>query len=122
LEDALKVYVQEHLVEHLTRFYDNDAAELRVEFGNARGTKGNDIECHLTLHMPGAKTLQIEEETGDPYASLDAASDRLIRLCKRELERMREPSGHHQEHPLATAVADGKAPGGLIEDLLPSPE
>ena len=82
------------------------------------GNKGGvDKECHLTLHMPGAKTIQIEETTPDSYASLDAASDRLVRAAKKELERMRRPGRRHKEHPLATVVAEGGVPGGLIEDL-----
>ena len=99
--DALKAYVEDHLVKQLTRFYDNQAAELRVEFGDALPGKGGDhLECRLTLHMPGAKALHVEETTPDPYASLDAASDKLVRACKKEVEKMRE-AGHHVEHPLA---------------------
>ena len=67
--------------------------------------------------MPGAKTIQIEETTPDPYASMDAAADRLVRAAKKELERMRWPKGRHKEHPLATVVAEGGVPAGLVEDL-----
>ena len=102
----------------LARFYDNEAAELRVELGDARKSKGGlDKECHLTLRMPGARTIQIEESTQDPYASLDVAGDRLIRAAKKELSRMRRPPGHHKYRPLATVVAEGGVPGGLVEDL-----
>jgi hypothetical protein len=59
-----------------------------------------DKEVHLTLHMPGARTIQIEQTTPDPYASMDAAADRLVRAAKKEL-----------------LVAEGAVPGGLIEDL-----
>jgi hypothetical protein len=46
-------------------------AELHVEFGDADGPKrGQDGECHPTLHMPRAGTPQIEETTQDCYASL----------------------------------------------------
>ncbi|HKB76275.1 MAG TPA: HPF/RaiA family ribosome-associated protein [Myxococcales bacterium] len=122
LSQGLKSYAREHVVEPLNRFYDNEAAELRVELGDVNGSKGGlDKECHLTLHMPGARTIQIEETTPDPYASMDAASDRLVRAAKRELQRMRRPSRRHKEHPLATAVAEGGVPGGLIEDLPNAP-
>jgi len=122
LSHGLKSYAREHVVEPLNRFYDNEAAELRVELGDVNGSKGGlDKECHLTLHMPGARTIQIEETTPDPYASMDAASDRLVRAAKRELQRMRRPSRRHKEHPLATAVAEGGVPGGLIEDLPNAP-
>jgi ribosomal subunit interface protein len=118
LSAGIKNYAQEHVVAQLTRFYDNEAAELRVELGDERGSKGGlDKECHLTLRMPGARTIQIEETTQDPYASLDAAGDRLIRAAKKEIERMRRPPGRHKYRPLATVVAEGGVPGGLVEDL-----
>jgi ribosome hibernation promoting factor len=118
LSQGLKNYAQEHVVAPLNRFYDNQAAELRVELGDVNGTKGGaDKECHLTLHMPGARTLQIEETTPDAYASIDAAAERLVRATKKELQRMRRPSRRQKEHPLATVVAEGGVPGGLIEDL-----
>jgi putative sigma-54 modulation protein len=118
LSNGLKNYAQEHVVEPLQRFYDNEAAELRIELGDVNGTKaGADKECHLTLRMPGAKAIQIEETTPDAYASLDAAADRLVRTAKKELSRMRRPAGRHKEHPLATVVAEGGVPGGLVEDL-----
>ena len=118
LSQGLKSYAHDHVVEPINRFYDNEAAELRVELGDVNGSKGGvDKECHLTLHMPGARTIQIEEATPDPYASMDAASDRLVRAAKKELQRMRRPSRRHKEHPLATVVAEGGVPGGLIEDL-----
>jgi putative sigma-54 modulation protein len=118
LSAGIKKYAQEHVVAQLARFYDNEAAELRVELGDARGSKhGLDKECHLTLRMPGARTIQIEESTQDPYASLDAAGDRLIRAAKKEIERMRRPPGRHKYRPLATVVAEGGVPAGLVEDL-----
>ena len=118
LSPGLKSYARAHVVTPLNRFYDHEAAELRVELGDRNGTKGGlDKECHLTLRMPGARTIQIEETTPDPYASMDAASDRLVRAAKKELQRMRKPSRRHKEHPLATVVAEGGVPGGLIEDL-----
>jgi ribosomal subunit interface protein len=118
LSAGIKNYTQEHVVAQLTRFYDNEAAELRVELGDERGSKGGlDKECHLTLRMPGARTIQIEETTQDPYASLDAAGERLIRAAKKEIDRMRRPTGRHKYRPLATVVAEGGVPGGLVEDL-----
>src|SRR3954469_17443142 len=114
---GFKAYAEEHLVRPLSRFYDNQAAELRVEVGRTNGNRGEANECHLTLRMPGAKTIQIEEMTSDVYGSLDLAAERLVRVAKKELAKMRRPKGHHKEHPLATTVAEGGVPGGLIEDL-----
>ena len=114
---GMKRYAEEHLVQPLRRFYDNEAAELRVELGVVSKHRGESKECHLTLHMPGARTIQIEESTPDVYGALDVAADRLVRVAKKELARMRRPKGRHQAHPLAAAVSEGAVPGGLLEDL-----
>ena len=118
---GMKRYAEEHLIQPLRRFYDDEAAELRVELGVANGTGGESRECHLTLHMPGARTIQIEESTPDVYGALDVAADRLVRVAKKELARMRRPKGRHQEHPLATMVSEGRSSGGLLEDLPDGP-
>lgn len=118
LTPALKQYVEDHLVRQLTRFYDNQAAELRVEFEDSRPSRGGpDVTCHLTLHMPNARTIHVEESTPDAYASLDAGADRLIRAAHKEIDRMRDPGGHHTEHPLATTVSEGGIDARPIEEL-----
>ena len=119
LSAGMKRYAQEHVVEPLRRFYDNEAAELRVELGRANGHRGESKECHLTFHMPGTRTIQIEESTPDVYASLDKAADRLVRTAKKEVARMRRP-GRRQEHPLSTLPAGVGAPIELFDNLPPS--
>src|SRR5216684_5424375 len=39
LSRGLKSYAQKHVVGPLNRFYDNEAAELRVELGDVNGSK-----------------------------------------------------------------------------------
>jgi ribosomal subunit interface protein len=87
---GLKRYAEEHVLTPLSRFYDSEAAELRIEVGKANGHGGESREVHLTLHMPGRKTIQIEETTPDAFAALDAAGDRLLRTAKKEISRSRE--------------------------------
>ena len=53
----LKAYAEEHVVLPLRRFYDDEAAELRVEFGRDNANRGESKECHLTLRMPGARAI-----------------------------------------------------------------
>ena len=117
LSAGIKSYAEEHVAAPLRRFYDNQAAELRVEVGRVNGHRGESNECHLTLHMPGSRTIQIEESTPDLYACMDAAADRLVRTAKKELARMRRPKGHHKAHPLASVASEGGVPAGLLEDL-----
>src|SRR5467141_1186313 len=89
ITEGMRRFAEEHVVRPLRRFYDDEAAELRVEVGRENGNRGESTECHLTFRMPGTRTIQIEESTPDPYACL----------------------------ALATAVAEGGVPGGLVEDL-----
>ena len=48
---GLKRYAEEHLVQPLRRFYDNEAAELRVEVGRDNGNRGESkhTDTHFTL-------------------------------------------------------------------------
>lgn len=121
LTQDLKDYVGEHVVEPLRRFYDNQAAELRVEFGQTNGNRGEAKECHVTFHMPGARTVQIEEETSDLFGCVDNVAGRLIRNVKKEVERMRQPKGRRKARALGTVPAEVGVPAGLIEELPTGP-
>ena len=116
VSQGLRRFAEEHVVRPLRRFYDNEAAELRIEVGRDNGNRGESKECHLTFRMPGARTIQIEESTPDLYACLELAADRLVRVAKKEVGKRRTP-GRRKHHPLATVVAEGGVPGGLVEDL-----
>jgi ribosomal subunit interface protein len=104
LTAGLKRYAEEHVLGPLSRFYDSEAAELRVEVGKANGHGGESSEVHLTLHMPGKKTIQIEETTLDPYSALDAAADRLVRTAKKEIARDRERGSSVKARRVAAAL------------------
>src|SRR5258708_39612710 len=105
---GLRRFAEKHVVEPLRRFCDNEAAELRVEVGRDNGNRGESKECHLTLRMPGTRTIQIEESTPDVYACLDLAADRLVRGAKKELSKQRRPKGPHKPHPPGTVVREGR--------------
>jgi ribosomal subunit interface protein len=117
ITQGLRRFAEEHVVRPLRRFYDNEAAELRIEVGRDNGNRGESNECHLTFRMPGSRTIQIEESTPDLHACLELAADRLVRVAKKEVGKKRISKGRHQHHPLATFVVEGKVPGGLVEDL-----
>jgi ribosomal subunit interface protein len=109
---GLKRYAEEHVLLPLSRFYDSEAAELRVEVGRANGHGAESTEVHLTLHMPGHKTIQIEETTPDPFAAIDAAADRLVRTAKKEIARARDGGGVKARR---AAAALKSSP--IVEDL-----
>jgi ribosomal subunit interface protein len=112
ISNNLQRYAEEHVLTPLSRFYDSEAAELRVEIGRANGHGGDSREVHLTLHMPGKKTIQIEETTPDAYAALDAAADRLLRTAKKEIARQRSRGGERARRTIAALKASP-----VVEDL-----
>jgi ribosomal subunit interface protein len=106
LSSALRDYCEAHLVEHIRRFYDSEAAQLVIQFSDANGTKGgNDQEVHLTFYMPNARAIHVEQVTDDAFKSLDLARDRLIRRIKEEIRRWREPGHGPLERPLGRSAA-----------------
>jgi ribosomal subunit interface protein len=108
----LRRYAEEHLLSPLRRFYDSEAAELRVEIGHANGHGAQSREVHLTLRMPGRKVIQIEETTPDAFAGLDAAADRLMNSAKKQISRQRARGNDRLRR---TAEALKSSP--VVEDL-----
>jgi len=107
LSSALRNYCEVHLVEHIRRFYDSEAAQLVVQFNDTNGTKGgNDQDVHLTFYMPNARAIHVEQVSDDAFKSLDMARDRLIRRIKEEIRRWRQPGGHAPlDRPLGRTAA-----------------
>jgi len=117
---ALRNYVGEHVLQRLRRFYDSEAAELRVEVGRDNWNRGESRECHMTFRMPGAMTIEIEESLPDLYGAIDLAADRLVRVAKKQIDRMRRPKGHHKYRPLGTVAAEHGVRSGVLAEQLPS--
>jgi ribosomal subunit interface protein len=100
LTPALKGYVEEHLVERIENFYDDEAAELDVILADNNGPKGGeDKECRVTLFIPGSNPIHVTEASANMYESIDFARDRLEKALKRELEKKREVVGHPTHNP-----------------------
>ena len=91
LTDALRAYVDEHLVSHIERFADDEAAEIDISLVDINGPKGGvDKECRVTVRMPGLSSVHVTETADSLFPAIDAARDRLERTLKRALERRRE--------------------------------
>jgi len=107
LSSALRNYCETHLVDHVRRFYDGEAAQLVIQFNDGNGSKGgNDQEVHLTFFMPNSRAIHVEQVTDDAFKSLDLARDRLIRRVKEEIRRSRQPTAHGPlERPLGRTGA-----------------
>ena len=98
LTEAIKQHVQTHLVEHIKRFYDSDAAELEIHLRDTNGTKGGrDKECSVTVRLPHGHPIHITEQSEDIYKSIDLARDRVENSAKRLVERSHDK--RHESTP-----------------------
>jgi len=92
LSGAWKARVAEQLVAPLRRLVRNPATGLEVHLVDTNGPKGGeDKGVRVTLHLPGARAIHLEQGSADAYTAVDLLKERLERAVKRELERMREP-------------------------------
>ena len=111
-------FLEKHITRPLARVFDNPAAELSVHLFDERPRRGGvDQECRLSFRMPGARTLHVEATEDDLHKALLDAVDRLKRLVRRELSRMRTPARKPVHRPLGRTWRDrttrrGMTPGG----------
>lgn len=91
LTDAIKQHVQTHLVDHIKRFYDSEAADLEIHLRDSNGPKGGrDKECSVTVRFPHGPSIHITEVSEDIYKSIDLARDRVEKGAKRLVERSQD--------------------------------
>lgn len=91
LSDALKSYVDEHLVRHIERFADDEAAEIDISLVDTNGPKGGvDKECRVTVRLPGLSSVHVTESAESLFPAIDASRDRLETSIKRMLGKRRD--------------------------------
>ena len=91
LSDAIRAYVDEHLVSHIERFADDEAAEIDISLVDTNGPKGGmDKECRTTVRMPGFSSVHVTETADSVFAAIDATRDRLENALKRALDKRRD--------------------------------
>lgn len=93
LSDSLKAYVDEHLVAHIEKLADDEAAEIDISLMDNNGPKGGiDKECRATVRLPGLSAIHVTETSETVHQAIDATRDRLEKAVKRTLERRRDVS------------------------------
>jgi ribosome-associated translation inhibitor RaiA len=118
LPPDLPAFLQKHVTRPLVRMFDDPAAELSVHLGDERPRRGGvDQECRLSFRMPNTRTLHVEAVEDDLHKALLDAVDRLKRLVRRELSKMRAPSRKPMHRPLGRSWRErssrrGVTPGG----------
>src|SRR5512146_948983 len=119
LPPDLPGFLEKHVTRPLARLCDDSAAELAVHLGDERPRRGGvDQECRLSFRMPNARTLHVEAIEDDLHKALLGAADRLKRLVRRELSKMRTPAHRPlgrtwRERSSRRGVTPGGDPAGL---------
>ncbi len=118
LPPDLRAFLQKHVTRPLARVFDDPSAELALHLERARPRRGGvDRICRLSFRMPGTHTLHVESVQEDLHTAVLDASERLRRLVRRELDKMRAPSRRPLHRPLgrtfrARATRRGVTPAG----------
>jgi ribosome hibernation promoting factor len=93
LTDSLRDYANQHLVDPITKYIDDEATEVEIALVDINGTKGGvDQECRVTVRMPGFSGIHITETAETMFQAIDALRDRLEKTIKRTVEKRREAS------------------------------
>lgn len=110
----LPAFLHRHVTQPLARLFDDSAAELSVHLGDERPRRGGvDQVCALSFRMPGTRTLRVESKQDDLHKSLLDSADRLKRLVRRELEKMRAPARKPTHRPLGRTWRERSTRRGL---------
>jgi ribosome-associated translation inhibitor RaiA len=118
LPPDLPAFLEKHVTKPLARLFDDPSAELSLHLADQRPRRGGvDQQCRLSFRMPNTRTLHVETIADDLHKALLDASDRLKRLVRRELSKMRTPSRKAVHRPLGRTWRDrssrrGVTPGG----------
>jgi ribosome-associated translation inhibitor RaiA len=118
LPPDLPAFLQKHVTRPLARLFDGPAAELSLHLDDERPRRGGvDQQCRLSFRMPNTRTLHVEAVSDDLHKALLDATDRLKRLVRRELSKMRAPARKPLHRPLGRTWRDrstrrGVTPGG----------
>lgn len=117
LPPDLGTFLHKHVTRPLTRLFDDSAAELSVFLGDARPQRGGvDQECRLTFRMPGVRQLNVGSVKPDLYQALLDASERLKRVVKREVAKMRSGSRKPMHRPLGRSWRERSSRSGVTPE------
>jgi len=121
LPPDLPAFLQKHVTRPLVRLFDDPAAELSIHLGDERPRRGGvDQHCKLSFRMPNARTLHVETVEEDVHKALLDGVDRLKRLVRREIDKMRTPTRKPMHRPLGRAWRERSSRSGVTPDGEPA--
>jgi ribosomal subunit interface protein len=99
VDESLRTFVEGH-VERALHIFQQQAVEVEVHLVDTNVTKGGvDLAARMTLHVPGAPSIHVEEVSDDIRKAVVGACDRLEGAAKRWLDK-------HHHHPGEAALKD----------------
>ncbi len=117
LPPDLGTFLHKHVTRPLARLHDDSAAELSVFLGDARPQRGGvDQECRLTFRLPGVRQLSVASVRPDLLEALLQAADRLKRVVKREVAKMRSGSRRPMHRPLGRSWRERSSRSGTTPE------
>jgi ribosome-associated translation inhibitor RaiA len=117
LPPDLPAFLEKHVTRPLARIFDDASAELSIHLGDARPRRGGvDQECRISFHFPRSRTLHVKSVEDDLHKALLGAAERLKRLVKRELGKMRTPSRKPMHRPLGRTWRERSTRRGVTPD------
>jgi putative sigma-54 modulation protein len=117
LPPDLPAFLQKHVTRPLARVFDDAAAELSIHLDDERSRRGGvDQECRMSFRLPGARTIHVESVADDVHKALLDAAERLKRLVKREIGKMRAPSRRAMHRPLGRSWRERSSRRGVTPD------
>jgi len=96
VDEALRSFVTLHVERALERIFQQQAVEVDVHLVDTNVAKGGlDLSARLTLLVPGAPALHVEEVSDDMHKAVVGACDRLGRAARRLVDKRH----HHPGEP-----------------------
>jgi ribosome-associated translation inhibitor RaiA len=121
LPPDLPAFLERHVSRPLARLFDDPAAELSVHLADQRPRRGGvDQECRLSFRIPGSRTLHVESTEDDLHKALLDGAERLKRLVRREIAKMRTPSRKPMHRPLGRSWRERASRRGTTPDGEPA--
>lgn len=97
LGGSLRAYVDEKLVDAVSKYVDN-AIEAQALFRR----EASMYHCQCSVHVGSGIDVQAEAEGPDIYGSFDTTVERLAKQLRRDKRRRRN---HHTRMPTAEGIA-----------------
>jgi putative sigma-54 modulation protein len=94
VDEGLRSFVELHVERALHRIFQEQAVQVDVHLVDTNVSKGGaDLAARVTLLLPGAPAIHVEEVSDDMRRAVTGACDRLEHAAKRWLDKRHHHAG-----------------------------